>query len=145
MSELNDNKVTESPNSICFLKIVPNFVLDDSFLLKFFRLQKILIVILASFMSSNLFNIITIFLLRSGLSSISQDDQSSIFTLKMTSGEEVKSRNVILAMGAYFNISGVLTPFTSREMDLTLTSQTIAYIRVSAEEAEVGLSTKGGI
>ena len=55
----------------------------------------------------------------------------------MTSGEEVKSRNVILAMGAYFNISGVLTPFTSREMDLTLTSQTIAYIRVSAEEAEV--------
>ena len=65
----------------------------------------------------------------------------------MTSGEDVQSRNVILAMGAYFNISGVLTPFTSREMDLTLTSQTIAYIRVSAEEAEVGLwlSIKGEI
>ena len=68
-----------------------------------------------------------------------------IFTLKMTSGKDVQSRTVILAMGAYFNISGVLTPFTSREMDLTLTSQTIAYIRVSAEEAEVGLSTKGEI
>ena len=55
----------------------------------------------------------------------------------MTSGEDVQSRNVILAMGAYFNISGVLTPFTSREMDLKLTSQTIAYIRVSAKEAKV--------
>ena len=63
----------------------------------------------------------------------------------MTSGEDVQCRNVILAMGAYFNISGVLAPFTSREMDLTLTSQTIAYIRVSAEEAEVELSTKGEI
>ena len=61
----------------------------------------------------------------------------------MTTGEDVQSRNVILAMGAYFNISGVLTPVTSRDMDLKLTSQTIAYIRVAAEEAEVGLSTKG--
>ena len=57
----------------------------------------------------------------------------------MTTGEDVQSRNVILAMGAYFNISGVLTPVTSRDMDLKLTSQTIAYIRVSAEEAEVEL------
>ena len=60
----------------------------------------------------------------------------------MTSGEEVQSRNVILAMGAYFNISGLLTPFTRREMELTLTTQTIAYIRVSAQEAEVGVINK---
>ena len=45
-------------------------------------------------------------------------------------------------MGAYFNISGVLTPFTRREMELTLTTQTIAYIRVSAQEAEVGVINK---
>jgi len=74
--------------------------------------------------------------IRSGLSRISQDDKSMIFTLKMTSGQEVQSRNVILAMGAYFNISSILSPFTAREMELSLTSQTIAYIRVSAEEAE---------
>ena len=82
------------------------------------------------------------FFLRSGLSRISQDDQSLIFTLKLTSGQEVQSRNVILAMGAYFNISSILSPFTAREMDLTLTSQTIAYIRVSPEEAEVVINKK---
>ena len=82
------------------------------------------------------------FFLRSGLSRISQDDQSLIFTLKLTSGQEVQSRNVILAMGAYFNISNILSPFTAREMDLTLTSQTIAYIRVSPEEAEVVINKK---
>ena len=79
---------------------------------------------------------------RSGLSRISQDDQSLVFTLKLTSGQEVQSRNVILAMGAYFNISNILSPFTAREMDLTLTSQTIAYIRVSPEEAEVVINKK---
>ena len=82
------------------------------------------------------------FFLRSGLSRISQDDQSLVFTLKLTSGQEVQSRNVILAMGAYFNISSILSPFTTREMDLTLTSQTIAYIRVSPEEAEVVINKK---
>ena len=80
--------------------------------------------------------------IRSGLSRISQDDQSLVFTLKLTSGQEVQSRNVILAMGAYFNISNILSPFTAREMDLTLTSQTIAYIRVSPEEAEVVINKK---
>ena len=49
---------------------------------------------------------------------------------------------MILAMGAYFNISNILSPFTAREMDLTLTSQTIAYIRVSPEEAEVVINKK---
>ena len=82
------------------------------------------------------------FFLRSGLSRISQDDQSLVFTLKLASGQEVQSRNVILAMGAYFNISSILSPFTAREMDLTLTSQTIAYIRVSPEEAEVVINKK---
>ena len=83
------------------------------------------------------------FYIRSGLSSISQDDQSMIFTLKMISGEEVQSRNVILAMGAYFNISSILSPFTARDMELSLTSQTIAYIRVSPKEAEVVINKKG--
>ena len=53
------------------------------------------------------------------------------------SGSTVLSRNVILCTGAYFNISNLLAAFTDKQLDLTLTCQTVAYVKLSEDEAQV--------
>merc|ERR1712181_51852 len=40
-----------------------------------------------------------------------------------------------LATGAYLNLSNHLKPFISKEVNLRLTTQTVAYLRISEDEA----------
>jgi len=57
------------------------------------------------------------------------------FILQLSSDKSITSQRVILATGAYLNLSNHLKPFISREVDLRLTTQTVAYLRISEEEA----------
>ena len=64
---------------------------------------------------------------------------SSTYLLETQSGGCVEASKVVLATGAYLNISHLLAPFTDLQMDLTLTAQTVAFIRLAESEAEVSL------
>ena len=74
---------------------------------------------------------------RSRVADISRDLLTGDFQLKLQSGDSVRAKNVLLATGAYINISGILSDFVPSELDLTLTSQTVAFIRISDREAMV--------
>merc|ERR1719474_320881 len=52
------------------------------------------------------------------------------------SGKCFFAKNLILATGAYLNISGHLSNFKNQQLDLSLTSQTIAFLEITSEEAE---------
>jgi len=58
------------------------------------------------------------------------------YILKLSDGTNVKASKVVLATGAYLNISKHLQDFFSNEVDLTLTTQTVAYLHISDKEAE---------
>ena len=47
------------------------------------------------------------------------------FVLELSSGRSISSQKVILATGAYLNLSNHLKPFTSKEVNLRLTTQTV--------------------
>ena len=47
------------------------------------------------------------------------------FVLKLSSGKSISSQKVILATGAYLNLSDHLKSFTSKEVNLRLTTQTV--------------------
>ena len=47
------------------------------------------------------------------------------FVLELSSGKSISSQKVILATGAYLNLSNHLKPFTSKEVNLRLTTQTV--------------------
>ena len=47
------------------------------------------------------------------------------FILHLSSGENIASKRVILATGAYLNLSNHLKPFISKEVNLRLTTQTV--------------------
>ena len=47
------------------------------------------------------------------------------FVLLLSSGQSIKSKKVILATGAYLNLSNHLKPFISKEVNLRLTTQTV--------------------
>ena len=47
------------------------------------------------------------------------------FVLRLSSGESITSQRVILATGAYLNLSNHLKPFISKEVNLRLTTQTV--------------------
>ena len=47
------------------------------------------------------------------------------FVLHLSSGENIASQRVILATGAYLNLSNHLKPFISKEVNLRLTTQTV--------------------
>ena len=63
-------------------------------------------------------------------------DNSGVYQVMLSSGDVVKTKNVILATGAYLNISGHLSQFTDQHLDLDLMGQTVAFLRVSDETAE---------
>ena len=62
---------------------------------------------------------------------------SGEFALTLLSGETINAKKVILATGAFLNISGIIQEFVESDLDLTLTSQTVAFVRVSESEARV--------
>ena len=76
--------------------------------------------------------------IRSGVSGISRDCPSGEFVLSLMSGGTIRARKVLLATGAFVNISGIIKDFVESDLDLTLTSQTVAFLRVSESEARVG-------
>ena len=57
--------------------------------------------------------------------------------VRLVSGETVRAGQVLLATGAYLNMSGLVRDFTDSDLDLTLTSQTVAFVRISPSEAAV--------
>ena len=71
------------------------------------------------------------------MTDISRDSQSGVFLLGLLSGETIRATNVLLAAGAFTNISGILNQFVASDLDLTLTSQTVAFLRISDSEARV--------
>ena len=52
-------------------------------------------------------------------------------------GEVVLAGHVLLATGAYINFSGMLREVSDLQLDLNLTSQTVAFLRISPSEASV--------
>ena len=52
-------------------------------------------------------------------------------------GEVVLAGHVLLATGAYINLSGILRELSDLHLDLHLTSQTVAFLRISPSEASV--------
>ena len=74
------------------------------------------------------------------MTNVRHNAASSIYLLETQSGGCVEASKVVLATGAYLNISHLLAPFTDLQMDLTLTAQTVAFIRLAESEAEVSLS-----
>eukprot|EP00092_Neocalanus_flemingeri_P024620 GFUD01026703.1.p1 GENE.GFUD01026703.1~~GFUD01026703.1.p1 ORF type:complete len:407 (+),score=122.84 GFUD01026703.1:198-1418(+) len=64
---------------------------------------------------------------------IKKDDTN--FLLTLSNGKTLSADKIILAQGAYLNWSKLLKNFFKMEVDLQLTTQTIAYLRVSDEEA----------
>ena len=73
------------------------------------------------------------------MTNVRHNAASSIYILETQSGGCVEASKVVLATGAYLNISHLLAPFTDLQMDLTLTAQTVAFIRLTESEAEVSL------
>ena len=73
------------------------------------------------------------------MTNVRHNAASSIYLLETQSGGCVEASKVVLATGAYLNISHLLAPFTDLQMDLTLTAQTVAFIRLAESEAEVSL------
>jgi len=75
-------------------------------------------------------------LIEASVLKISKDKND--FQLLLSNGDKIKSRKVILATGAYLNLSHHLTPFLppGEEINLTLTTQNIAYLRIPDKEAE---------
>ena len=63
--------------------------------------------------------------------------------MSLLSGESVRAANVILAAGAFTNISGILKQFVGSDLDLILTSQTVAFLRISESEARVRSPSPG--
>ena len=57
--------------------------------------------------------------------------------LTLLSGETISAKNVLLATGAFVNISGIIKDFVASDLDLTLTSQTVAFVKISESEARV--------
>ena len=76
-------------------------------------------------------------LIRSGVRGISRDSVSGGFALALLSGETITAKNVLLATGAFLNISGLMKDFVASDLDLTLTSQTVAFLKISESEARV--------
>ena len=76
---------------------------------------------------------------RSGVDAIKggPDSVTGEYELSLRSGESILATNVLIATGAYINISGILREFTESDVDLTLTTQTVAFIRISDSEATV--------
>ena len=79
------------------------------------------------------------FITRTGVTNVRHNAASSTYILETQSGDCVEASKVVLATGAYLNISHLLAPFTDLQMDLTLTAQTVAFIRLAESEAEVCL------
>ena len=75
--------------------------------------------------------------IRSGVRGISRDSVSGGFVLALLSGETVTAKNVLLATGAFLNISGIIKDFVASDLDLRLASQTVAFIKISDSEARV--------
>ena len=73
------------------------------------------------------------------MTNVRHNAASSTYLLETQSGGCVEASKVVLATGAYLNISHLLAPFTDLQMDLTLTAQTVAFIRLAESEAEVSL------
>ena len=73
------------------------------------------------------------------MTNVRHNAASSTYILETQSGDCVEASKVVLATGAYLNISHLLAPFTDLQMDLTLTAQTVAFIRLVESEAEVCL------
>jgi sarcosine oxidase len=74
-------------------------------------------------------------LVREGVETVQRDPQGT-FALTLTSGRTVTAERVILATGAFLNLSGHLLPFLGgREVALSLTTQTVAYLRLAEGEA----------
>ena len=71
------------------------------------------------------------------MTNVRHNAASSTYLLETQSGGCVEASKVVLATGAYLNISHLLAPFTDLQMDLTLTAQTVAFIRLAESEAEV--------
>ena len=71
------------------------------------------------------------------MTNVRHNAASSNYLLETQSGGCVEASKVVLATGAYLNISHLLAPFTDLQMDLTLTAQTVAFIRLTKSEAEV--------
>ena len=61
--------------------------------------------------------------------------------LTLLSGETISAKNVLLATGAFVNISGIIKDFVASDLDLTLTSQTVAFVKISESEARVRSTT----
>jgi len=61
--------------------------------------------------------------------------ENKMFVLTLASGKTLVATKVILAQGAYLRFSNLLKKFVKNDADLVLTTQTIAYLRVSDEEA----------
>ena len=78
-----------------------------------------------------------LFYFRSGVRNISRDSVTGEFVLRLLSGETLTAKNVLLATGAFINISGIIKDFVSSDLDLRLTSQTVAFIKISDSEARV--------
>ena len=74
-------------------------------------------------------------LIEASVLNISKHDND--FQLLLSNGDKIKSQKVILATGAYLNLSHHLTPFLppDQELYLTLTTQSIAYLRIPDREA----------
>jgi len=75
-------------------------------------------------------------IIRDGVLTLSQNAETHLYQIQTMSGEFLFAKNVILATGAYMNLSGHLPSFTEKQLDLRLTSATIAFIEISSEEAE---------
>ena len=76
--------------------------------------------------------------IKHGVAAISQEEQSQEYCIKLTNGDKVMTRNVILATGAYLNISNHLSAFTDKLLDLSLMAQTVAFVQITQQMAEVG-------
>ena len=57
------------------------------------------------------------------------------YRLSLSNGEIIRASKVLLATGAYLNLSKHLQHFFTTEASLKLTTQTVAYLRISEEEA----------
>ena len=75
------------------------------------------------------------------MSVITQDNDTKLYKMETMSGSSVLSKNVILCAGAYYNISKLLSAFTEKQLDLTLTCQTVAFAKLSEDEAQVFYNT----
>ena len=72
-------------------------------------------------------------MLQEAVKDITKEDDK--YCLLLSSGETIKSEKVVLAIGAYLNISKLLNNFFKEEVNLTLATQTVAYLKVPEEEA----------